>query len=349
MVNNKRFYMFILIFITAFLTGFLLYNYRQKIGRLITPFIIAAFISYLVYPIVIWLEQRGVPRTGGILITYLSFLFLMSGIIIFLIPELTQNTRELLNTLPQITAKYQEFFNKIVSVINSSKWSEDMKLYLFRQINTGISTAQSYVDSALKKSLGGLIGAVTMFFDIAVAMVIAYYFMKDSGFFRTMILSTIPRSWRNGLATTGREINEVLTSFIQGQLLTALIVGTMEIIGLVIVGAKYPIFLGLLGGVANIIPYFGPIIGAVPAVAIALIDSPVKALWTALVFIIVQQVDNALISPKVIERRLGLHPVTTIFTVMVGGEFFGITGMLFSVPVMAILKVIFKNIIEAIV
>ncbi len=131
--------------------------------------------------------------------------------------------------------------------------------------------------------------------------------------------------------------------------MTALIVSTMEVIGLFIIKVKYPIILGIVGGIANIIPYFGPIIGAVPAVAVALIQSPVKALWTIIVFTIVQQIDNAFISPKIIEGRLGLHPVTTILAVLAGGEFLGITGMLVAVPIVAILKVIAKRLVEAIV
>jgi len=84
-------------------------------------------------------------------------------------------------------------------------------------------------------------------------------------------------------------------------------------------------------------------------VAVALIDSPVKAFWTVVAFLVIQQIDNAFISPKIIEGRLGLHPITTILAVLAGGEFFGIIGMLVAVPVTAVLKVILKRLIEAIV
>jgi len=142
---------------------------------------------------------------------------------------------------------------------------------------------------------------------------------------------------------------EILSCFIQGQLLTALIIGIMETVALAIIGVKYSPILGFIGGISNIIPYFGPFIGAIPSVAVALIDSPVKAFWTVVAFLVIQQIDNAFISPKIIEGRLGLHPITTILAVLAGGEFFGIIGMLVAVPVTAVLKVILKRLIEAIV
>jgi predicted PurR-regulated permease PerM len=140
-----------------------------------------------------------------------------------------------------------------------------------------------------------------------------------------------------------------LSKFIQGQLLTAIIVGVLETIGLFLVRVKYPLVLGVIGGIAEIIPYFGPVIGAVPAVAIALIESPIKAMWAVLVYVVVQQLENAYISPKIIEGRLGLHPVATIMVILAGGKFFGVAGMLLAVPVTAILRVLIKRTINAVV
>ena len=180
-------------------------------------------------------------------------------------------------------------------------------------------------------------------------MIIAYYYIKDAELLKEGFLSLTPRKWRNFLISTGREVSLILANFIQGQLLTALIVGALESIGLILIHAKYPVVLGMIGGIFNIIPFFGPFLGAIPAVAVSLIESPMKALWTALVFTIIQQIDNSLISPKIIEGRLGLHPVTTILAVLVGGEFMGILGMLIAVPIAAIIKIIVNRTIDLIV
>lgn len=349
MWSRRRILVYIAAALLILLLVLFIYHYREKMIQIIVPFFMAMIIAYLLHPLVIRLEKRRLPRMAGILLIYLLFSLLAGLLVVFVVPELIENTKELMNTLPEIIAKYQQDFNTLMSAVRSSNWSPDVKEAIFREIQGNSLAVQSYITELLKKSLATLVKGVEAFFDMILAMIVAYYFIKDAEFFKESTLSLTPRRWRNGIIGAGREINLILSNFIQGQLLTALIVGSMETIGLLLVRTKYPIVLGLVGGIANIIPYFGPILGAIPAIAIALIESPVKALWTTLVFVIVQQIDNAFISPKIIEGKLGLHPVTTIFAVLVGGEFFGIIGMLVSVPVLAILKVIVKRVIEAIV
>jgi len=349
MVLRRRFILYIALFIIAALMLLFIYNYRDKIGKILAPFILAAIIAYLFHPVVIWLESRKVPRKYGILLIYFVFSVFIVTIMIFIVPVLINSAKELANTLPDMTAKYEDVFNKLTRFIQSSNWSSEFKNAIFREIQNGTVFVQNYITDILKKALSFFIETVSMLFNIFLSMVIAYYLLKDADFFSKSALSIVPRKWRNWVVGTGREISSVLANFIQGQLLTALIVGVLEIIGLIIVRAKYALVLGTFGGIANIIPYFGPVIGAIPAIAIALIESPVKAVWTALVFIIVQQLDNNFITPRIIEGRVGLHPVTTIFAVLVGETFFGIPGMLFAVPVTGIIKVILKRAVEAIV
>jgi len=309
----------------------------------------AAIIAYILNPLVTKLENRKIPRHYAIMIIYAFFIMAFVSVVIYILPELIDNIKELINTLPEIFASYQRAFNNLLMSIRSSRWSEDIKNTIFHEIETGSAILERMLVSGLKKSLSMCIDGISMFFDFLMAMIIAYYLMKDADFFREGFLSLFPRKWRNGIITTAREINAVVSNFIKGQLLTALIVGCLEAIGLLIIKVRYPVVLGFVGGIANIIPYFGPFIGAIPAVAVALLQSPAKVIWTIVVFTLIQQIDNNFISPKIIEGRLGLHPVTTILVVLVGGEFFGIFGMLVSVPAAAILKIILKRTIKAIV
>ncbi len=349
MLVKKRFLIYSALFLGLLLLGLFFYHYRGKIAGIIAPFIIAVVIAYLLKPLIVKLEAKHIPCAASILLIYLFFSLLLLTATIFVVPELINNTKDLTNTIPVLTDKYQKLFNGFMSHIQSSKWSPDIKNAIYREIQNGSIAIQDYVMENLRKALNALIKIVTILFNLVLSMIIAYYFIKDAKFFREYFLSLTPRKWRNGLIGTGREINLILSNFIQGQLLTALIVGILESVGLFLINVKYPLVLGLVGGIANIIPYFGPFLGAIPAIAIALIDSPMKALWTIVVFSVVQQIDNAFISPKIIEGRLGLHPVTTILAVLIGGEFFGIMGMLISVPAFAIIKVILKRTVEAIV
>lgn len=349
MAGKKRTILYLLMFLVFVGMVIFLYYYRRKLGKVFIPFIMAIVISYVLHPLVIKLEEKKVKRSAGILLIYLVFGAILTVVTIFIIPQLINNARELINILPGITIEYRNNFNGMVNIISTSSWPEDIKSAIFREINRGVQIAENMVLDTLKNTLTGLMKTVSTLLDLVVSLIIAYYILKDAEYFRNVSLSLVPKRWRNGITLTAREINGVLSNFIQGQLLTALIVGILEVIGLIIVGVKYPLILGMLGGVANIIPYFGPFIGAIPAVAVALIESPMKALWTVMVFVIVQQLDNGFISPKIIEGRLGLHPVTTILAVLIGGEFFGIIGMVVSVPIAAMIKVVGRRAIEAIV
>ncbi len=345
--RKTLFYSLLAMFILAVVL--FVYRFRVRIGNIILPFVMAGIIAYILSPLVHRLERRNIPVRTGILLVYLCFAVFIVLTSAFILPEAINNVRDLTETLPELTEQYQNLIRKSTIIIQSSKWPDEVKEAVFDQINTGTGIARDYVARILGKSLDVMIAAVQVSFDFVLAMIIAYYFIKDSEFFREAFLSLVPRRWRNWIVGTGREINGVLSKFIQGQLLTALIVGTLEIIGLLLTGVKYPLILGIFGGMANVIPYFGPVIGAVPAVGVALIQSPVKALWVILVFVTVQQIDNILITPKVVEGKLGLHPVSTILAVLIGQEFYGIPGMLIAVPVMAIMKILLKRLIDALV
>lgn len=349
MLLRRKLVIYIFSFLILAAIVYFAFNYREKLGKIIVPFIMAMVIAYLVHPIVLKLEERKVSRTTSIILIYLVFGVIVTTITIFIVPQFIDNTRELINTLPEITLEYRNNFNGMMKLIHTSKWPPDIKNAIFREINNGAAIAENMMLDALRNSLTGLIKTVSAMFDLILAMILAYYLIKDAEFFREGALSLVPRKWRNGIISACREINDILSRFIQGQLLTALIIGIMSTIGLFIIGVKYPLILGMISGIANIIPYFGPFIGAIPAVAVALIESPIKALWAVVVFVIIQQIDNTFVTPKIIEGRLGLHPVTTILAVLVGGEFFGIIGMLVAVPAAAIIKVVVKRSIEAIV
>ena len=303
---------------------------------------------YIVKPVTYRLSTKKFPVSVAVLTVYFFFLAAMVAAGIFFIPELALNIRELMETLPELVGRYENIFNNFIFSINSSKWSDQVKEVILNEIEDGIEAVQDLLVKVLENGLNIIMDIVRIIVDFTIAMVITYYIIKDGDKFRDYILFLLPRGWRAGAIDLGKKISRILAGFIQGQLMTALIVGVLETIGLMLVGMKYPLVLGMIGGLANIIPYFGPYIGAIPAIAIALTISPLKVAWVAGVFILIQQIDNNFISPKMIEGKLSLHPVATILAVLVGGEFFGITGMLLAVPVMAILRVLINKAVEII-
>ncbi len=328
---------------------FFIYKYREKIARILSPFFVTVILVYIVKPLSDRLTAKKIPVGISILLVYMFIIAALAATGIYFVPELAGNIRDLMETLPQLMGSYEEMFNGILAAINSSNWSEQVKNAVFDQISNATAQLQDFLVKMLEKGLRIIVDIARVIIDVTVAMVITYYAIKDGDKFKNLFLSLFPKRWRSWLTCTGKEISGIIAGFIQGQLLISLIIAVLETIGLILVGMRYPLILGMIGGLANVIPYFGPYIGAIPAAAVALTVSPMKAVWTILVYIIVQQIDNNFISPKVVEGRLGLHPVATIFAVLAGGEFFGIAGMLFAVPVMAILRVLFNKAVESIV
>ncbi|PYG87323.1 putative PurR-regulated permease PerM [Ruminiclostridium sufflavum DSM 19573] len=326
-----------------------IYFFNDKILKVLSPVLIAIVIAYIIYPLVVKFERKGLKRSVSIILIYTFIALVLVFFSIYIMPYVLNNAKELFNTLPSITSKYQELFNSFISKIKTSKWPPEIKKLIFGEIDNATVILQHFFSQTMKKSLGVVASSIAILVNTVLSMIIAYYFLKDIEGIKRSALMIAPKRMRNDLVNIGRELNGIVTHFIQGQLLTACIVGILETVGLYFVHVKYPFILGVIGGIANIIPYFGPFLGAVPAVAIALLDSPGKAFFTILVFIIVQQIDNAFISPKIIEGKLGLHPITTIVAVLIGGEFFGIIGMLIGVPVTAMLKVIIKKMIDMVV
>jgi len=145
---------------------------------------------------------------------------------------------------------------------------------------------------------------------------------------------------RKDVLDLGRKVNHVVSGFLRGQLIVSCIVGILVASCLSLLGVKYAIIVGIFAGLADIIPYFGPLISAVPAVALALTVSPWTALWVVILLIAIQQFEGSVLSPKIVGDRVGLHPLTVIFAVLAGGELMGILGMLMAVPVAATVKVV---------
>ena len=309
----------------------------------------SGIIAYIIRPIVLGLEKRNIPRAKGVMLVYLIGIITSLVFAIFIVPILIENTRELANTFPQISTEYKNKLNDMAILIDTSGYPADVKNMILKEVNNVTGIIENRLANTLRNISVNSIKMVARIGDFIIAMIIAYHLTKDSRFFKNYFISLIPRGWRGGIIAGFREIDDIMLNFIQGQILASVIIGFMEMIIFLVIGIRYAPILGIIGGISNIIPYFGPFIGAIPAVAITLIDSPAKTLWVIVSFIVVQQIDNAFISPKIIEGKLGIHPVMTILMVMIWGKFFGIIGMLVAIPITAVMRVIFKRLINAIV
>ncbi|MCD5410952.1 MAG: AI-2E family transporter, partial [Clostridiales bacterium] len=146
-----------------------------------------------------------------------------------------------------------------------------------------------------------------------------------------------------------RDLDEVLGGFITGQLIVAAFIAILTTIALLVLGVRFAIIVGFIAGIANVIPYFESIIGIVPGVLFALLDSPTKPLWVLGIFIAIQQIESAILSPKIVGNKVGIHPIIVVLVLLIGGKLFGVVGLITAVPLAGTIKVFCKHLMKYII
>ena len=309
----------------------------SRISVVFGPFAIAIILTYLLNPLVKLLERRGVKRGFGVLIIYVLFLAAVGTIMRFLIPKVAHQISSLISDLPNYAAtlatKVNSFFaaRGIDYRLNIS--SDSMREYL----NTHRDTILSVLGGV--RSLAGQVVHFTITFVIG--LVLSVYFLLDLPKIQARVRSMIPARHSEEFLDVGHRVSEALGGFFRGQLLVAVFVGVASAVALTIVKVPFAIVIGLIAGIFNLVPLIGPFIGAIPAVVISLLsDHPIRALYGAIALLVVQQIDNHLISPNVMGRTVKLHPVTVMVALLIGGTVAGIFGMLLTIPIVATVKII---------
>ena len=320
---------------------------------IISPLIIGIIIAYLLYPLsklinnflVNRLKVKYKPHLLSILLTYLVviilFIALVSSIYAMIGGQISgnENLSVMFATIGSYIKRYNEFFDFINKRIAESGLSGDIKGYLSKAITQVAPYLSVSIGSVIKLSAG--IGSSII--NTFIGVFISFYLLKDYEYIKSLYLNyfslTMKESRFKSINNTAAEINHIVSKFIRGQLLVGLIIGIISSIGLSIIGIDFAFLIGFTAGIANVIPYVGPIIGCIPAIIVGLLSpDPIMALWAVLLLLAVQQLDGAVISPKIVGDSMGLHPIFVIMAITIGGTIAGILGMLLSVPIAAIIK-----------
>ncbi|MCX7781489.1 MAG: AI-2E family transporter, partial [Negativicutes bacterium] len=204
---------------------------------------------------------------------------------------------------------------------------------------------QAYVASLVDS----LMGMLSYMIGLVITPVLAFYLLNDWYEIKEELLLLLPVRWRHEIILIVKDIDKVLSGVIRGQVTVAIIVGILVSIGLYLLDVKYAVLIGILAGMLDLIPYFGAVIGATPAVTLALLESPYLAVKVALLFFLIHQLEGTVIGPKILGESVGLHPLSVIFFVFVGSELGGLSGMLLGVPAAAVAKVLLRHIVKALV
>ncbi len=305
------------------------------IRSVLPAFVLAGVLVYLLSPIVDAVEKRGARRVTAILVVYLAMAIVGASIGLYGMPRLVGQLNTLSSTVPVYARQVQEISEDIQARYTRAGLPREMKEIIDGQIKK----AEEEILSLAEKAAAGMIGLVGHIVSIFLAPVLAFYILKDLGDFKSEFTKVIPVHWRMDVLELFSDINRVLKSYIQSYLLVCLVVGLLAGITLAALGVEFALTLGIFAGLTELIPYFGPVIGAVPAVALALLSSKWLAIKVVFAFFVIQQLEGSVISPKLLGDRVGLHPLAVIVILFAGGRLYGLTGMLLAVPTAAVLKI----------
>ncbi|MCM3632394.1 MULTISPECIES: AI-2E family transporter [Paenibacillus] len=299
------------------------------------PFIVAMIISYILNPVVSMLHDRKVPRTMAVLLIYAVFCTILTVILVNIIPMFIDQMQELNKHLPELSMRAQ---NLVVDINNSSlpeSFREGLNKTLVQFERKISETLLTFVDN-----IGGMVNALFVAF---VVPFLAFYILKDFEVFERAIIKYVPKSHRKNTIRLLKDVDTALGSYIRGQLLVCLIIGTFAYIGYLLVGMPYALLLASIVAITNVIPYLGPFIGAAPALLMASTISLKMMLLVVIVNTVCQILESNIISPQVVGRTLHLHPLVIILAVLVGGQVAGVGGMILAVPIFASGKVIIQH------
>jgi predicted PurR-regulated permease PerM len=285
-----------------------------------------------------WLQGYRVPRFMSVLITFALIFVLTALTVVLLIPPVV-------NQVSDLIANFPTYYDRVSEALEDFRFPGEIEVK--NQIAEWLSKLSSYVGAAatgvfstVMKIFGGLVSLLAF-----LAMTI--YFVTSADEMRSFFGRIAPKSYQKYIYELMPRVQEKLGYWLRGQVLLCFLVFVLTFIGLSIAGIKYAFLLALVAGIFEIIPFVGPALSAIPAIFFALAQSPVKALLVLGIYVLVQQLENHILVPKVMGKQVDLNPVVVILFLLIGAKLEGILGALLAVPVAAALSIIFTDVMNS--
>lgn len=308
-----------------------LFVIRDVIAIVFVSIIVAAALS----PTIDRMAQNKIPRVLTVLTMYLIIIALFGALVYFILPPAITQLRQLADQLPNYFAYFNNFINNLREF--------GIQNHLITDSQSSLNAVSNFLNNFTSNIFNTTRGFISGFTAMLTIFVLNLYLLLDENGIKKFFVALLPVKQKHQIVTIANKVGSGLGAWLRGQILLGIIVGILVYIGLVIIGVPYALTLALLAGVLEIIPIIGPIISAIPAILIALSISPMMALIVTGFYILVQELENKLLVPKVMQRSVGLHPVTIIIALLIGAKLMGILGILLAVPVTSVIYIILKE------
>ena len=317
----------------------LLLIFVYLIKNVIIIFLFALIIASAIAPIVNFLEKLKIPRVIGTLLVYIFTIAILALIVYLIIPGITRDVKSLASTLPQYIEKISDKFNTLKGV--SSKYQG-----IIGRIQDSLGELGNYLKGKSGNLLLTAFGIFGGVFSFILILIISFYISVLKKGVQRILTAIIPIHYRDHILDLWERAQKKFGRWMQGQVVLGLIVGVLAYIGLSFLNIKFALLLAVLAGLLEIFPYIGPVLAGIPAVLIGFLQAPILGLWVIILYVVIQQLENYLITPLVIGRVVGLNPVVVIMALLIGGQLGGILGMILAVPLAAVFAEFLKDMIK---
>ena len=365
----------VLIFYDAFYMGGTLQNFFAKLFSILAPVLYGFAMAYLLSPVVNFIERLlkrcdkgggaarrklrmsdGLLRAVSILLTWAFVLLLIYLLMVMLIPQLVESVKMLI-------ANAENYYNQIYEWVDGflkqdSEASVGAKETFDRYYDSAVTAlkeqvlpwAQSLLANLTGGIWSGIWSVVSFFYNLIIGVIVSVYMlaMKEKSAARCckMLYGIFKEESAAWIIRATRKVDAVFSGFVRGKLLDSLIIGVLCLIGCSILGVPYTPLVSVIVGVTNVIPFFGPFLGAIPSAFLILLVSPLKCLYFVIFIILLQQLDGNVIGPKIIGGATGISSFWVVVAILIGGGFGSVLGMFLGVPVCACLQMLVKHIID---
>ena len=362
--------------IAAAITFFFVISEHSVVGRmagtffgLMTPFIYGAALAYVLNPVLNWLEKKVFPKVFGdrvskrsrrglgVLLTFLLGCAVVALFLAVLIPQIVESIDNLAQSIYAFLPQAQNFLNDLIAQYGTNEMLVDVLSMLGVDISDPSMALQrlatrsyTFLTQVLPNLFGGVMRFTSGLLDVVVGIIIAIYLLLSKEIFyaqvKKLLFAFVPRRVAQATLNLTHDSNAIFCGFISGKILDSAIIGVLCFIGCSVLQMPYTVLVSFIVGVTNVIPYFGPFIGAIPSIFIIMIADPLKSLVFAVFVLILQQLDGNIIGPKILGDSTGLSAFWVIFAVTFFGGLFGFVGMLIGVPTFAVIYALVRNFAE---
>lgn len=323
--------------VCVFLTFWLLYRLRDVLFL----FFVAIVIGTAIRPAVDWLHRRGIPRATGVILLYIVIAGLVVGFLAMIFPLLADQATAIFNTLPEY---YTGFRSALIDshnrLLQNIGWRLPIQLSFLANRDPDAEEVVGQVGQTLLYTnliLRGFLGTLVVF-------LLAYYWTQEGNFILRSFLRIAPPQRKKNIREFLQLAEIKLGGYVRGQGLLCLAVGVTAFIAYLLIGLPYTLVLAIFAGVMEMVPIFGPALGAIPALLVALSIDPSKAIWVVAATVIIQMLENTVLVPRIMKQSVGVNPIITLLSLIAFGSVFGFMGALLALPLAAILQLLVSRV-----